>query len=89
MAQWIAHWTSNPGVAGSSPAQGVIFFFLFFLFFFLLRNFSLPEILIIKKKRKKRTCLFFIIFFFIKKIEWLGRDLNPRPRRDQGLNLAP
>ena len=23
LAQWIAHRTSNPGVAGSSPAQGV------------------------------------------------------------------
>ena len=23
MAQWIAHWTSNPGVAGSNPVQGV------------------------------------------------------------------
>ena len=22
LAQWIAHWTSNPGVAGSSPARG-------------------------------------------------------------------
>ena len=22
LAQWTAHWTSNPGVAGSSPARG-------------------------------------------------------------------
>ena len=34
MAQWIAHWTSNPGVAGSSPAQGVYFKYIFFVFFF-------------------------------------------------------
>ena len=25
LAQWIAHWTSNPGVAGSSPVRGVAF----------------------------------------------------------------
>ena len=31
VAQWIAHRTSNPGVAGSSPVQGKNFFFLFFL----------------------------------------------------------
>ena len=26
LAQWIARWTSNPKVAGSSPAQGNSFF---------------------------------------------------------------
>ena len=26
LAQWIAHRTSNPGVAGSSPAQGAIIY---------------------------------------------------------------
>ena len=26
MAQWIAHLTSNQGVAGSSPAVGISFF---------------------------------------------------------------
>ena len=26
LAQWIARWTSNPKVAGSSPAQGMFFF---------------------------------------------------------------
>ena len=31
MAQWIAHWTSNPGVAGSSPAQGA-WAFIFYPF---------------------------------------------------------
>ena len=25
VAQWIARWTSNPKVAGSSPAQGNLF----------------------------------------------------------------
>ena len=24
VAQWIAHWTSNPEVAGSNPVQGVL-----------------------------------------------------------------
>ena len=24
MAQWIERWTSNPKVAGSSPAQGIL-----------------------------------------------------------------
>jgi hypothetical protein len=26
VAQWIAHLTSNQGVAGSSPAMGILFF---------------------------------------------------------------
>jgi hypothetical protein len=36
VAQWIAHRTSNPGVAGSSPAQGKkkekIYIYIFFCF---------------------------------------------------------
>ncbi len=35
MAQWIAHRTSNPGVAGSSPAQGKTHVFFFFFFFYI------------------------------------------------------
>ena len=31
VAQWIAHQTSNLGVAGSSPAWGIIFFCFFLL----------------------------------------------------------
>ncbi len=29
LAQWIAHRTSNPGVVGSSPTQGVLLFFIY------------------------------------------------------------
>jgi hypothetical protein len=32
VAQWIAHRTSNPGVAGSSPAQGKIKYYFCFFF---------------------------------------------------------
>ena len=28
MAQWIAHWTSNPEVAGSNPVKSVEFYFV-------------------------------------------------------------
>ena len=31
LAQWIARWTSNPKVAGSSPAQGNLLLILFWL----------------------------------------------------------
>ena len=34
VAQWIAHQTSNLGVAGSSPAWGIIFFFLAVVVFY-------------------------------------------------------
>ena len=32
MAQWIAHWTSNPEVAGSNPVKSVSVFIIFLKF---------------------------------------------------------
>ena len=53
VAQWIEHQTSNLGVAGSSPAMGMIFFFVsiyllmcsFINFFYLI--FSMGTIIVL------------------------------------------
>ena len=90
MAQRIAHRTSNPGVAGSNPAGGVLF--LYFVSFSCHQRDTLAEWL----RRRPAKPLGFarvgsnptgvVIFFLLKKNiykkkEWRTRVSIPVPRR--------